>query len=44
VIFTVREALREMGVKVADCTAAVQGFGNVSQYAVRPVPGSSAAR
>ena len=34
-IFTVREALREMGHKVADCTAAVQGFGNVSQYAVR---------
>ncbi len=34
-IFTVREALREMGLKVADCTAAVQGFGNVSQYAVR---------
>ncbi len=35
VIFTVREALREMGLKPADCTAAVQGFGNVSQYAVR---------
>jgi glutamate dehydrogenase len=34
-IFTVREALRELGLKPADCTAAVQGFGNVSQYAVR---------
>jgi glutamate dehydrogenase len=34
-IFTVREALREMGLKVSDCTASVQGFGNVSQYAVR---------
>ena len=35
VIFTVREALRNMGLKPAECTAAVQGFGNVSQYAVR---------
>jgi glutamate dehydrogenase (NAD(P)+) len=35
VVFTVREALREMGHKVADCVAAVQGFGNVSQFAVR---------
>ena len=35
VIFTVREALRELGLKPADCTASVQGFGNVSQYAVR---------
>jgi glutamate dehydrogenase len=34
-IFTVREALRELGRKPADCTASVQGFGNVSQYAVR---------
>jgi glutamate dehydrogenase len=34
-VFTVREALREMGLKPADCTASVQGFGNVSQYAVR---------
>jgi glutamate dehydrogenase len=34
-IFTVREALREMGLKTADCAASVQGFGNVSQYAVR---------
>ena len=34
-VFTVREALRELGLKPADCTASVQGFGNVSQYAVR---------
>jgi glutamate dehydrogenase len=34
-IFTVREALRELGLKPADCTASIQGFGNVSQYAVR---------
>ena len=35
VVFTVREALKELGLKPADCAAAVQGFGNVSQYAVR---------
>jgi glutamate dehydrogenase (NAD(P)+) len=35
VIFTVREALREMGIKPANTTASVQGFGNVSQYAIR---------
>jgi glutamate dehydrogenase (NAD(P)+) len=35
VIFTVREALRNMGLKPSECTAACQGFGNVSQYAVR---------
>jgi glutamate dehydrogenase len=34
-VFTVREALRELGLRPADCTASVQGFGNVSQYAVR---------
>lgn len=34
-IFTVREALREIGLDVTKCSAAVQGFGNVSQYAVR---------
>jgi glutamate dehydrogenase len=34
-VFTVREALRELGRRPADCTASVQGFGNVSQYAVR---------
>jgi glutamate dehydrogenase len=34
-IFTVREALRGLGLDIAKCTASVQGFGNVSQYAVR---------
>ncbi len=35
VVFTVREALKEMGLKPQDTTASVQGFGNVSQYAVK---------
>jgi glutamate dehydrogenase (NAD(P)+) len=35
VIFTVREALREMGIAVDQTTASVQGFGNVGQYAIR---------
>ncbi len=35
VIFTVREALKELGLRVEDTTASVQGFGNVAQYAVR---------
>jgi glutamate dehydrogenase len=35
VIFTVREALRQMGIKMENTTASVQGFGNVAQYAVR---------
>ncbi len=35
VIFTVREALKEMNVKPADTTAAFQGFGNVAQYAIK---------
>jgi len=34
VIFTVREALKELGLKVAETTASVQGFGNVAQYAI----------
>ncbi|MFA7421723.1 MAG: Glu/Leu/Phe/Val dehydrogenase [Melioribacteraceae bacterium] len=34
VIFTVREALKDMGIRPQDTTAAVQGFGNVSQYAI----------
>ena len=33
-IFTVREALRELGLRPEDTCAAVQGFGNVAQYAV----------
>jgi glutamate dehydrogenase (NAD(P)+) len=35
VIFTVREALRELGIKAQDAPASVQGFGNVAQYAIR---------
>ncbi len=35
VIYTVREALQEMGLKPQETTASVQGFGNVSQYAIR---------
>src|SRR5512135_2913327 len=35
VVFTVREALRQMGIKPKDAPASVQGFGNVAQYAVR---------
>jgi len=34
VIFTVREALKELGIPPAETTASVQGFGNVSQYAI----------
>jgi glutamate dehydrogenase (NAD(P)+) len=33
-IFTVREALKEKGIRPEDTTAAVQGFGNVAQYAI----------
>ena len=33
-IFTVREALLELGLRPEDTCAAVQGFGNVAQYAV----------
>jgi len=35
VIFTVREALKEMGIRPEDTSASVQGFGNVSQYAIQ---------
>jgi len=34
VIFTVREALKELGIPPADTTASLQGFGNVAQYAI----------
>ncbi len=34
VVFTIREALKDMGIRPQDTTAAVQGFGNVSQYAI----------
>jgi glutamate dehydrogenase (NAD(P)+) len=35
VVFTIREALREMGIRPGDTTASIQGFGNVAQYAAR---------
>jgi glutamate dehydrogenase len=34
VVYTLREALKEMGIKPETTTAAVQGFGNVAQYAI----------
>ncbi len=34
VVFTIREALKELGGKAADTKASVQGFGNVAQYAI----------
>jgi len=35
VVFTLREALKELGVRTSDTTASVQGFGNVAQHAIR---------
>ncbi len=35
VVYTVREAARELGIDLKNTIAAFQGFGNVSQYAVR---------
>ena len=35
VMFTVREALKQMGIDPKDTLASVQGFGNVAQYAIR---------
>jgi glutamate dehydrogenase len=35
VVFTIREALKELGIRPQDTTASVQGFGNVAQYAIR---------
>jgi glutamate dehydrogenase len=35
VIYTVREALNLLNIKLADTIASVQGFGNVSQYAIK---------
>ncbi|MEW6051666.1 MAG: Glu/Leu/Phe/Val dehydrogenase [Candidatus Zixiibacteriota bacterium] len=35
VVYTVREALKELGLKPESTVAAVQGFGNVAQYAVK---------
>jgi glutamate dehydrogenase len=34
VIFTLREALKELGIRAQDTTASVQGFGNVAQHAI----------
>jgi len=34
-VFTLREALKELGVRIEDTIAAVQGFGNVAQYAIQ---------
>ncbi len=33
-VYTLREALKELGIDIAKTTAAFQGFGNVSQYAL----------
>ena len=33
VIYTVREAMKHLGLEPTKCTAAIQGFGNVAQYA-----------
>ena len=35
VVFTIREALKELDIRPSDTTASVQGFGNVSQYAIQ---------
>ena len=35
VIYTVREALKELGIKPEDTRASVEGFGNVAQYAIQ---------
>ncbi|MEJ6950793.1 Glu/Leu/Phe/Val family dehydrogenase [Natronospora cellulosivora (SeqCode)] len=35
VIYTVREALKELNIKAENTTASIQGFGNVAQYAAR---------
>ncbi len=34
VVFTIREALKELEIKPEDTIASVQGFGNVAQYAI----------
>ena len=33
VIYTVREALKDLGINIQNTTASIQGFGNVAQYA-----------
>ena len=34
VVYTLREALKELGIRPQDTVASVQGFGNVAQYAI----------
>ena len=34
VVYTIREALKELDIKAEDTTASVQGFGNVAQFAI----------
>ncbi len=34
VVYTIREALKELGIRAEDTRASVQGFGNVAQYAI----------
>jgi len=34
VVYTIREALKELNIEPKDTTASVQGFGNVAQYAI----------
>ena len=34
VVYTVREALSELGMRIDESTASVQGFGNVAQHAI----------
>ncbi|MBE3110297.1 MAG: Glu/Leu/Phe/Val dehydrogenase [Acidobacteria bacterium] len=34
-VFTLREALKELSIKPSETTASVQGFGNVAQYAIQ---------
>jgi glutamate dehydrogenase (NAD(P)+) len=35
VVYTIREALKELGIDITKTTASLQGFGNVSQYALQ---------
>jgi len=35
VIYTVREALKKLGIDIKNTKASVQGFGNVAQYAIK---------
>ncbi|MEG2670285.1 MAG: Glu/Leu/Phe/Val dehydrogenase, partial [Oscillospiraceae bacterium] len=35
VIFTLREALKKLGIDISKTTASMQGFGNVAEYAAR---------